>query len=142
MKNYKFNINGTSYAVDINTVDGQNIELELNGTPYTVIIDKEIKQATKTPTLVRPIVVPSTDTAPLAKTKAGVGSIKSPLPGVVLEVNVKVGDKVSVGQKLLILEAMKMENRIDSDLSGVITQINIQRGDSVMEGDVLIIIGE
>lgn len=142
MKNYKFSINGTSYSVDINNIEGQVIELELNGTPYTVNIDKEIKQPTKTPKIVRSIAVPSTDSAPQAKTNAGVGSVKSPLPGVILEVNVKMGDKVSVGQNLLILEAMKMENKIDSDLSGIVTDIKIQRGDSVMEGDVLITIGE
>ncbi|MFA6199470.1 MAG: biotin/lipoyl-containing protein [Bacteroidales bacterium] len=144
MKNYKFNINGASYAVNINDVDDNIIQLELNGTPYEVTIDRELKQV-KTPKLVRPVAVPSTDhSKEVVKTTASgkVGTIKTPLPGVILEVNVKIGDRVTVGQKLVVLEAMKMENRIDSDLAGVITQINVDRGSSVLEGDVLITIGE
>ncbi|NCC18269.1 MAG: biotin/lipoyl-binding protein [Bacteroidia bacterium] len=144
MKNYKFNINGASYTVNINNVDDHIIQLELNGTPYEVTVEKELKQV-KTPKLVRSYAVPSTDnTKEVVKTQAAgkIGTIKTPLPGVILEVNVKVGDRVSIGQQLLILEAMKMENRIDSDLAGVVTQINVDRGSSVLEGDALITIGE
>lgn len=144
MKNYKFNINGASYAVNINNLDDNIIQLELNGIPYEVTIDRELKQV-KTPKLVRPVSVPSTDhSKEVVKTTASgkVGTIKTPLPGVILEVNVKIGDRVTVGQKLVVLEAMKMENRIDSDLAGVITQINVDKGSSVLEGDVLITIGE
>ena len=146
MKNYKLKINGTNYSVNISNVDGPIVELELNGTPYKVEIDREIKQI-KTPKLLRSVAVPSTDVNPhSAKTVANVGgigtSVKSPLPGAVLDVYVNVGDRVSVGQKLLMLEAMKMENRIDSDVSGVITAIKTSKGASVMEGDVLLIIGD
>ena len=142
MKNYKFKINGTSYTVDINNVEGQTIELELNGTSYKVEVDKEIKQ-TKTPKLVRPVAVPSTDSTPqTAKTtSSGSQTVKSPLPGTVLDIYVNVGDVVTVGQKLIMLEAMKMENIIDSDLAGTITEIKARKGDSIMEGDVLITIG-
>ncbi len=142
MKNYKFNINGTNYTVDINNVEGQTIELELNGTPYTVKIDKEIKQAPKTPKLVRSEPVPSTESSPTPKTQGGVGSVKSPLPGTILGIYVKVGDTVSIGDRLVLLEAMKMENNIDSDLQGVVKEIKVNQGDAVMEGDVLITIGE
>lgn len=143
MKNYKFKINGTSYAVDISNVEGQTIELELNGTRYMVEIDKEIKQ-TKTPKLVRKESVPSTDSAPqtLKTTKAGSETIKSPLPGTILDLYVNVGDVVEVGQKLMMLEAMKMENIIESDLDGKVIEIKVRKDDSVMEGDVLITIGE
>jgi biotin carboxyl carrier protein len=114
MKSYKLKINGTNYAVNITNVDGQIVDLELNGTPYKVEIDKEIKQS-KTPKLVRSVAVPSTDIAPqVAKTAANVSgngtSVKSPLPGTVLDVYVNVGDNVSIGQKLLMLEAMNFTN--------------------------------
>ncbi|MCK9163697.1 MAG: biotin/lipoyl-containing protein [Bacteroidales bacterium] len=143
MKNYKFKINGTSYTVDINNVEGQTIELELNGTSYMVEVDKEIKQ-TKTPKLVRSVVVPSTDATPQTAKTSNTGSqtIKSPLPGTVLDVYVNVGDMVTVGQKMIMLEAMKMENIIDSDIAGKIIEIKARKGDSIMEGDVLITIGE
>jgi Biotin carboxyl carrier protein len=144
MKSYKFKINGTNYSVDINGVEDGKIDLQLNGTPYEVEVDKEIKQ-TKTPKLVRSVVVPSTDSAPqVAKTnKDGAASaVKSPLPGTVLDVFVKEGDSVKVGQKLVLLEAMKMENQIDSDLEGVVKEVKIRKGDSVLEGDVFLTIGE
>jgi len=146
MKEFKFKINGNDYNVNITNIDGTTAELEVNGTPYKVEIDKELKQ-TKTPKLVRTASVPSTDTHPtLAKTQspgvATTGSIKSPLPGVILDVHIKPGDMVKRGQKILVLEAMKMENNIDSDKEGRVTEVKVKKGDNVLEGDVLIIIGE
>lgn len=145
MKEFKFTINGSEYSVNINNVEGNIADLEVNGTPYKVEIDKELKQV-KTPKLVRPAAVPSTDAHPsVARTQspgvATAGAIKSPLPGVVLELSVRVGDHVKMGQKLLVLEAMKMENNIDSDKEGTIREIKVDKGSSVLEGDVLIIIG-
>ena len=141
MKKYKFTINGNKYAVEIDSVEEQTINLEVNGTPYTVLVDKEIKQQ-KTPKLVRSVAVPSTDHAVQVKSSVKTGTIKSPLPGTILEIFVKPGDKVSVGQRILLLEAMKMENNIESDKAGTVTEIKISKGDAVMEGDVLIVIGE
>ncbi len=145
MKDFKFKINGNEYSVHIANVEGNIAEVEVNGTPYKVEIDKELKQ-TKTPKLVRAEAIPTTDSHPsVAKTSspgsATSGSIKSPLPGVILEVHVKPGDHVKVGQKLLVLEAMKMENNIDSDKEGKVIDVKVHKGDSVLEGDVLIIIG-
>ena len=144
MKNFKFKINGNDYAVHIANIEGNVAELEVNGTPYKVEIDRELKQ-TKTPKLVRPEAVPSTDSHPsVAKTVSpGVatsGAVKSPLPGVILSLAVKVGDTVKVGQRLLVLEAMKMENNIDSDKEGRIAAVKVNQGDSVMEGDILVVI--
>lgn len=141
MKNYKFTIHGTQYEVEINSVEDQTINLNLNGTPYEVKVDKEIKQ-TKTPKLMRSVAVPSTEgDATNARTNAAgaTAEIKSPLPGTVLDVMVKEGDTVKVGQHLLLLEAMKMENNIDSDKEGVVKTIKVRKGDAVMEGDVLIV---
>lgn len=147
MKNYKFTIHGNQYEVNIISVEDNIAELEVNGTSYKVEVDKAIQQ-TKTPRLVRQHAVPSTDTHPsVAKTSApasaqGAGHVKSPLPGVVLDVYVKEGDVVKKGQKLICLEAMKMENNIDSDKDGKIIKINANKGDSVMEGDILVTIGD
>lgn len=145
MKQFKFKINGNEYDVDVLNVEDNLAEVEVNGTKYNVSVDKEM-QKVKTPKLVRPIEVPTTDVTPAtAKTASpsapkGGGTIKSPLPGVILDVYVKVGDVVKVGQHLIMLEAMKMENNIDSDKDGKIAEIKVHRGDSVMEGDVLIVI--
>jgi biotin carboxyl carrier protein len=68
--------------------------------------------------------------------------VKSPLPGVILDVHVREGDSVKVGQRLITLEAMKMENNINADKEGRIVSLKVHKGDAVMEGDVLIVIGE
>ncbi len=145
MKSFKFTISGNQYQVDIQSIEENIAQIEVNGTPYKVEIDRTI-QVSKTPKLVRAAAIPSTDTHPsVAKTAAptspkGSGTIKSPLPGVILEVHVKEGDTVKAGQKLLVLEAMKMENNIDSDKDGVVTSVKVHKGDSIMEGDVLVVI--
>lgn len=147
MRNFKFTINGNDYVVSIKNIEDNIAEMEVNGSPYTVEVNQTLEPS-KTPKLVRSVSVPSTDIHPsVAKTSnpqgpKGTGNIKSPLPGVILDIYIKVGDRVKVGQKLLVLEAMKMENLIESDKEGTITAISKQKGDSVMEGDVLISIGE
>lgn len=147
MKKFKFTINGNIYEVDIQNIEDNIAEVEVNGTTYKVEVDKDM-QPSKTPRLIRSVSIPSTDSVPsIAKTASpsapkGTGSIKSPLPGVILEIHIHEGDIVKVGQKLVTLEAMKMENNINADKEGRIVALKVAKGDSVMEGDVLIVIGD
>jgi len=147
MKNFKFRINGNEYEVEIHSVEGNIAEVEVNGSMYKVEIDKEM-QVTKTPKLVRPVSVPSTDTPKVeeyktipAPTSAEAKKILSPLPGIILDVLVHKGDKVSIGQKVAVLEAMKMENNIESDIEGTVVEVKVNKGDSIMQGDVIVVIG-
>ncbi len=145
MRKFKFKINGNQYDANIVSMEDNLAEVDINGTIYQVEVN-EAMQMTKTPKLVRSVAVPSTDSHPsVAKTSSpsgpkGGGTVKSPLPGVVLDVFVKEGDTVSIGQKLLVLEAMKMENNIEADKGGKVVSVKKAKGDSVMEGDVLIVI--
>lgn len=146
MKKFKFTIHGNQYDVLINNVEDNIIDIDVNGTSYQVEVDKTF-QAIKTPKLVRSRAVPATDTTPSEGTgtkmqSKGTGAIKSPLPGTVLSILVNPGDSVKVGQKLMVLEAMKMENNIDSDKDGKIISVKVKAGQQVMEGDVLIEIGD
>lgn len=147
MKKFKFTISGNQYEAEIVSIDDNIAEVSVNGTLYMVEVDRSIP-LTKTPTLVRTMAVPSTDAHPsLSKTSSpgapkGTGTIKSPLPGVILELHVREGDTVKIGQKLITLEAMKMENNINADKEGRVTSLKVGKGDSVMEGDVLLVIGE
>lgn len=146
MKRYKFKINGNSYDVRIDSIEENQAVLEVNGVSYVVELEMKSSVA-KTPKLVRSVAVPSTDSSiAVAKTSnssapKGGGTIKSPLPGVLLKVHVKVGDTVNLSQELITLEAMKMENSIQADKAGVVQAIHFNTGDSVMEGDVLLTIG-
>ena len=147
MKKFKFKINGNQYDAEVLSVDDNVAEVEINCTKYSVEVDKTM-QPVKTPRLVRSLSVPSTDMHPsVAKTASpsgpkGGGTIKSPLPGVIIELFVQEGDIVKMGQRLLVLEAMKMENNIEADKAGKVVSIVKHKGDAVMEGDVLIVIGE
>ncbi len=148
MKNYKFTIHGNAYDVNIKSVEDNIIELEINGSEYTVEVDKAI-QPVKTPKLVQAKAVPATDSTPSESTgtkvssqKGGPGQVKSPLPATVLEIFVNPGDEVKVGQKIMLLEAMKMENSLESDRDGKVISVKVRPGQNVMEGDVLIEIGE
>lgn len=144
MKNFKFKINGTEYSVDINEVEGQEISLDVNGTPYKVTVDKEMKHK---PAVMRTTAAPRVAAAkgdvqkstPAASSAAG-SKITTPLPGTILDVFVNVGDKVTEGQRVVLLEAMKMENDIVADVAGTITAVNVRKGDSVLEGDVMVVI--
>lgn len=146
MKKFSFKINGNTYEVEIGEVEDAHVEVNVNGSTYDVEVDRNI-QPVKTPKLVTKKTIPSTDvsqqtmkTAP-AGSVAGGGVIKSPLPGVILDIHVREGDKIVLGQKLITLEAMKMENVINSDKEGTVQSIKFNKGDNVMEGDILIQIG-
>ncbi len=147
MKKYKFTIRGNNYDVELLSIEDNVAEIEVNGSTYQVEIHEEKKQS-KTPTIVRPKSEPSvasTDKARTAKptdVKAGAGAVKAPLPGTIIELKVAVGASVNVGDTLLIMEAMKMENNIKAVKAGTVTSIKVANGDSVMEGDVLVEIGE
>ncbi|MCU7491301.1 MAG: biotin/lipoyl-binding protein [Ignavibacteria bacterium] len=146
MKKFRFKINANQYDVDIVNVEDNVAEVVVNGTTYHVEVEQKI-QTTKTPTLVRSKAEPSTDIhKSVARTSnpstpKGTGTIKSPLPGTVLKIHVKEGDFVKIGDRLMTLEAMKMENNINSDKEGLIKAIKVTERDSVLEGDVLMEIG-
>ena len=73
---------------------------------------------------------------------AGTGSaVKAPLPGTIIDIKVNVGDTVKQGDVVLVLEAMKMQNNIESEYAGTVTSITVKPGESVMEGSVLMTIG-
>ena len=146
MKEYKLKINGNDYAVTVNEVDGSMAEVEVNGTPFKVEFEKPIKKAAAP--VAKPMAPKATPagapevkvTKPAASAGAG-NAVTSPLPGVILEVSVKVGDAVKRGQKVMVLEAMKMENVIEATADGTVTAIKVDKGDSVLEGAPLVIIG-
>ena len=142
MKEYKYKINGNLYKVSVGDIDGKNVHVEVNGTPYTVELEKEA--APKIKPIAR-AATPAPAPAPAAPAMsrpapAGQGGIKSPLPGVILDIKVNKGDTVKRGQTLMILEAMKMENDIKSDRDGTVTAINVCNGESFLEGTDLLII--
>ena len=143
MKDYSLKINGQNYNVQIDDVneDSTAARVIVNGTAYEVEIAGAKAAATS-----KPQVAPAPKEANSAMIKPATAApssgytVKCPLPGTVLSVKVAVGDTVSRGQTLVILEAMKMENNIDADREGRVKEICVQQGATFMEGDNLIVI--
>ncbi|MDR3340682.1 MAG: acetyl-CoA carboxylase biotin carboxyl carrier protein subunit [Candidatus Symbiothrix sp.] len=138
MKSFKYTINGNVYKVVINRIEDTIADVEVNGTPYKVEMNKPAQKHVVT--INRPAQTTTPPPISRPQTNSGVGVLRSPLPGIILEILCKVGDTVKKGQKVLVLEAMKMENVINADRDGVIKEVKINKGDSVLEGAELIII--
>ncbi len=150
MKEYKIKVNGNDYAVAVNNIENDTADVVVNGTKYHINVEGMKARPAARTKVTRPVAtssatppathIPSTP-APAAVAAGSAGGIKSPLPGVILDIMVREGDAVKSGQKLMLLEAMKMENDIVSDRDGVVSAIKVSKGSSVLEGDVLITIG-
>lgn len=146
MKEYKFKINGNDYNVVINSTNGNLADVTVNGVSYQVEMENAmpaaapVQAAPAAAPVAAPQAAPVQAAAPAAK-PAGEGKpVTSPLPGVIIEVSVKEGETVAAGQKVAVLEAMKMENEIQADRAGVVTKINVSKGDSVLEGAAIVTI--
>jgi len=136
MKNFKFRINSNNYNVNIKTHEKNVVDLEVNGTSYSVKMQQDI-QKTKTPTLVR--AASKRPAEPLkVNPKSSKTKIVAPIPGVILSIDVKVGDEIKVGDRMLVLEAMKMENNIVAEKAGVVTTLKIAVGQQVLQDELMI----
>lgn len=160
MKEYKYKINGNEYSVAIIDLEGDKAAVEVNGVSYQVDILTEgytapaPRPAAKpaapapapavAPAAPAPAPQPIAPATPAAEPAAPAGkgtAVQSPLPGVILDLKVAVGDQVKAGQTVAILEAMKMENNINAECDGVITAIKVAKGDNILEGSDIVIIG-
>ena len=155
MNKYQYKVQGVDYNVEIEEVSGNLAKVNVNGIPFEVELQQPINaaqaitrpkvSAPKSAPAAAPAAAPSgaaPAAAPVATPVAGNGtSVKSPLPGTITAVNVKVGDKVNNGDTVVVLEAMKMQNNIEAETTGTITSVAVSAGDSVMEGSVLVTIG-
>ena len=140
MKEYKFKIAGKEYTVAVNSVEGKNADVTVNGKNYLV----ELENA---PAAVPAPAAPAASAAPLqtaapapTAASAAAHAVKTPLPGVIISIDVKAGQAVKKGQKVAVIEAMKMENDILADADGTIAEILASKGDSVLEGDDILTI--
>ncbi len=151
MKNYNLKINDNEYKVQLDKLDhtSKTARVIVNGNEYIVEVDGVKPMPTSKPQVSKATYSASAPTAaptaaPAAAPKAasaGGAKITSPLPGTVLAINVAVGDNVTVGQTVAVLEAMKMENNITADRAGVVKEVCVAKGANVQEGEPLIILG-
>lgn len=154
MKEYKFKINGKEYQVAIGEASGNMLSVNVNGADYQVelenlsaaaaAISAGAKKQANAPAEIAAASASSSASAAAAAAPAATGAgqtIKSPLPGIIISINVKEGQAVTRGQKVAVIEAMKMENDILAECDGTITAIHAAKGDSVLEGADIVTIG-
>ena len=155
MAEYRYRINGHTYNIEIGAENGGTIEVSVNGKVYTVerqetstTVDMAPKSipVQKTATLLKDTALPASTpnvqpTSPSAL-DANTAAVTAPLPGTIISIKVKPGDKVTANQTVAVLEAMKMENEIEAGYAGTVSEVKVAERDTVLEGAVLITISK
>jgi biotin carboxyl carrier protein len=132
-KKIKVVVNGVPYEVEIGDLGSSSLNVIVNGKPY--VVEWEVsppvsaQSEQKAPPVSAP--TPAAQPAPAAKT------VTAPMPGNIMDVQVKVGDKVQAGQPLCYLEAMKMKNVIRATAEGAIASVEVSEGQVVDYGALL-----
>ena len=142
MKEYKYNINGKKYEVEIGEIVENVAAVKVNGEDFKVEMEPEAEPEKKKVVLGKPQAETAADNAPAADA-ANVNTnnaVKAPLPGTIIVMNVAVGDEVQPGDVVVVLEAMKMANNLEAEKGGKVTAILVKQGQSVMEDDALVVI--
>lgn len=132
MAEYRYRINGHTYNIEIGAENGGTIEVSVNGKVYTVE-----RQEISTTADMAPKSIPVQTTSVL---DANTAAVTAPLPGTIISIKVKPGDKVTANQTVAVLEAMKMENEIEAGYAGTVRDVKVAERDTVLEGAVLITI--
>lgn len=115
----------------------KRFNITVNGKAYDVAVE-EVTDGSAPAMISAPASAPKVAPAPATVTPAGEGEkVTAPMPGTILDVKVSVGDSVTKGQALMILEAMKMENEIVAPCDGKVTSVTVKKGDSVNSADTL-----
>ena len=143
MKEYKYTINGNKYEVEIVDIVENIATVTVNGENYSVEMEKEPEPEKK-----KVVIKSGAQAQPEAAASEGASAakvntnnaLKAPLPGVIREINVAVGDEVAVGDTVVVLEAMKMANNLEAEKAGKVTAVLVQVGESVMEDTPLVVI--
>lgn len=145
MKKYVLEIGNKEYSAEIKEVTTERAEVVVNGQPYSVKLKEfgsrkmpevlQVQPLASRPTT-KPVVKPK-ETA-RQESSGDAEGIRAPLPGLILEVLVKEGDRVTSGQNIVLMEAMKMENQVQAPYDGEVHKIHIKPGETVDEEQLLV----
>jgi len=134
--NYRFRIGGQDFAVEVERQSPATLRVSVNGNLFDVSVIPEAAPAPERETAIG--TGGGLPTAQPVTPEAFSGEVLAPIPGLILEVRVRVGDSVRAGQAVAVMEAMKMENNLLTNVSGVVTEILVQKGSEVATGDVIL----
>jgi len=138
-KPFCINIDGKPYKVEIGRrdVDG-SIAVKVDGVPYSAQLENKNRFVSQSLRLTLPTIEKK-----IVKTQVlDKGAIVASMPGKVVLLRVKVGDHVRVGDVLVVLEAMKMENEIASPVSGIVKEVRVSEGAAVNIGETMVVVSE
>ena len=138
MANFKYTIDGKEYNVEIGEVNENIANVTVNGEAFTVEMEQKAEPEKKKPVLGQPKAESTEGEVTSAANVNANNALKAPLPGVVTEIKVAVGDEVSAGDTLVVLEAMKMANDIVAEADGTVNKVLVAKGQSVNQGDALV----
>jgi len=148
VKKYKVSIDGKTFEVDLSRLDDDIAHVNVEGRLYEVHVEPPesepaVTRITRTQAPAPAVSAPPAASAPPAPTGAGPRSvILAPIPGLILEVLVKPGDRVKARQTVVRMETMKMENEIQSSRDGTVKEVRVRQGMEVNQGQVLVILEE
>ena len=141
MKEYKYIIDGQEYKVAINDIVENIATVSVNGENFQVEMEKEAEPEKKKVVLNKPTAKAETEETTTSAANVNTdNAVKAPLPGVIREIKVAVGDEVNAGDTVVVLEAMKMANNLDAEKSGKVTAILVKTGENVLEDTALVVI--
>jgi glutaconyl-CoA/methylmalonyl-CoA decarboxylase subunit gamma len=146
MSTYRLKIGDKEYEAEVKSITPDKARIVVNGTEYAVDLVsigrpavEPSRPAAATPAPAAPAArAPRTPPAGRPSTAGTAGSVRSPMPGLILRVAVKEGEPVKAGQTLMVMEAMKMENVVLSPHNGTVRKVLVAEGANVAEGDVLV----
>lgn len=144
-RSFKLTMNGRTYEVEVGDLSENPVTVVVDGWEHKVTVPESIAstrtQATASPTP-RASQTRPTAAAPVAPRLDAAASddstLRAPMPGRIVRVNVSVGDAVSEGDALVVLESMKMENTLSSNITGTVTAVHVSEDDSVQQGQTLL----
>lgn len=136
IKTYNVFVDGDYYAVEVEDASGDFVITQATSAAKPIT-----KPKPAAPVAVEPKPAPVEKAKAPEETLTGKASIVAPMPGMIVDVKKAVGETVSEGDEVVILEAMKMQNSLTSPQAGVIKAVKVKSGDSVKQGDVLVVIG-
>jgi biotin carboxyl carrier protein len=137
MSAYSVTVGGETFAVVLKSRSGDTLTFTVNDREYTIPITT-MRTAGSSQVTITPLPKGSAQRATSPSTAALPPEIKAPLPGIISDIKVNVGDTVSAGGTLVVIEAMKMENPIKAPADLRVTQVHVTKGQEIPNGAVII----
>ena len=140
MKKYNFEIDGKKFEVEVNLLNSNDAQVKVNDKNIDIKISNNLSEPKKSePKKSEP--KKSEPKIPDQSVKGNPGDLLALMPGKILKVLVSEGQKIKMGEPVIIMESMKMEQTIVSSADGVINSINVKEGETIEVGSVMIVIG-